>query len=207
MLWCVAILNLIRFITRTNKSRCPGDTPQPNDYKASWAEFYAENRLRFILRQCELNNGKDDKLNRLTTATIEKVVPRLIGDEHLNGGKGVTPVVTHGDLWSGNASRGKIGGQEEPEDLVFDPSAAYTHNEYDLGIMNMFGGFGAAFFEEYHQLCPRTEPVAEYEDRVTLYELYHHLNHHSLFGGGYRSGAVSIMERLIAKYANEKSEL
>ena len=200
-------MNLIKFITHTNKIRCPGDTPQPNDYKASWAEFYAENRLRFILRQCELNNGKDDKLNRLTTTTIEKVVPRLIGNKHLNGGKGVRPVVTHGDLWSGNASRGKIGGQEEPEDLVFDPSAAYTHNEYDLGIMNMFGGFGVAFFEEYHQLCPKTEPVAEYEDRVTLYELYHHLNHHSLFGGGYRSGAVSIMERLIAKYGKEKSEL
>ena len=90
------------------------------------------------MKQSEQHNGKDDKLHRLTTATIDKVVPRLIGDEHLNGGKGVLPVVTHGDLWSGNAARGSIGGQREPEDVVFDPSAAYAHSEYDLGIMNRF---------------------------------------------------------------------
>jgi hypothetical protein len=29
---------------------------------------------------------------------------------------------------------------------------------------------------------------------------YHHLNHHAIFGAGYRSGAVSIMQRLIKKY-------
>lgn len=29
---------------------------------------------------------------------------------------------------------------------------------------------------------------------------YHHLNHHAIFGAGYRSGAVSIMQRLIVKY-------
>lgn len=30
---------------------------------------------------------------------------------------------------------------------------------------------------------------------------YHHLNHYALFGGGYRGGAMSIMKKLIAKYA------
>ena len=29
---------------------------------------------------------------------------------------------------------------------------------------------------------------------------YHHLNHFSLFGGGYRGGAVSIMKTLLTKY-------
>ena len=29
---------------------------------------------------------------------------------------------------------------------------------------------------------------------------YHHLNHFALFGGGYRSGAMSIMKRLLSKY-------
>jgi fructosamine-3-kinase len=38
--------------------------------------------------------------------------------------------------------------------------------------------------------------------------LYHHLNHHALFGGGYRSGALRIMKDLIAKYgSDDKSEL
>ncbi|KLJ11629.1 hypothetical protein EMPG_13191 [Blastomyces silverae] len=37
--------------------------------------------------------------------------------------------------------------------------------------MRMFGGFGGGFLAEYHELCPMTEPVGEYEDRVALYEL------------------------------------
>lgn len=133
-------------------------------------------------------------------------MPRLIGDAHLKGGKGVTPVVVHGDLWSGNASSGTIGGKDgDVEEVVYDPSACYAHSEYELGIMKMFGGFGGAFLKEYHGICPKTEPVEEYEDRVALYELYHHLNHHALFGGGYKSGAVSIMRSLLKKYGGSKA--
>jgi len=183
---------------------CCGDTPQDNSYKESWADFYVNNRFRFILRQSEKSKGKDTELHRLVEATATQVVPRLIGDNHLNGGKGITPVVVHGDLWSGNASRGIIGTKGgEPEDVVYDPSACYAHSEFELGIMKMFGGFGGSFLKEYHELCPKTEPVSEYEDRVALYELYHHLNHHALFGGGYRSGAVSIMKWLISKYGDK----
>jgi len=127
-------------------------------------------------------------------------VPRLLRDGHLGGEKGIMPVVVHGDLWSGNAGRGRIGGEGEVEEIVFDPSSCYAHSEYDLGIMRMFGGFGAATMKEYHELCPKTEPVREYEDRISLYELYHHLNHTAMFGGGYRSGAMAIMRKLIAKY-------
>lgn len=181
---------------------CCGDTEQPNDYTDSWADFYAQHRLLAILKKSERTNGKDPTLRSLVEKTATETVPRLIGDKHLNGGKGVTPVVVHGDLWSGNKGRGRIGGQGAVEDVVFDPSACYAHSEYELGIMKMFGGFGGSFLKEYHQLCPKTEPVDEYEDRVALYELYvkfdqralarttlnervryHHLNHHAIFGG------------------------
>lgn len=180
---------------------CCGDTAQDNSYKESWADFYAENRLRFILREGEKNQGNDTGFHGLVEATASKVVPRLIGDDHLNDGKGITPVVVHGDLWSGNASVGIIGDKKgEPEDVIFDSSACYAHSEFELGIMKMFGGFGASFLKEYHELCPKTEPVEEYEDRVKLYELYHHLNHWAMFGGGYKSGAASIMRSLLLKY-------
>jgi len=81
------------------------------------------------------------------------------------------PVVVHGDLWSGNASRGTLAGRSDVEEVIYDSSACYAHSEYELGIMNMFGGFGGSFFKEYHKLCPKTEPVEEYEDRVALYSL------------------------------------
>jgi fructosamine-3-kinase len=183
---------------------CCGDTPQDNSYKESWADFYAENRLRFILRRGEKAQGSDKEFHNLVEATASKVVPRLIGDDHLNNGKRVTPVVVHGDLWSGNASAGIIGDKGgEPEDVVFDSSACYAHSEFELGIMKMFGGFGGSFLEEYHDLCPKTEPIDEYEDRVRLYELYHHLNHWAMFGGSYKSGAASIMRSLVKKYEGE----
>ena len=186
---------------------CCGDTPQDNTYSSSWADFYANRRLRFILNLAKKNQRGDKNLESLVEQTCTKVVPRLIGDTHLNNGKGVTPVVVHGDLWSGNASRGKLPGMTEAEDVIFDPSACYAHSEFDLGIMKMFGGF-SGIMKEYHKLVPKTEPVNEYDDRVDLYELYHHLNHYALFGGGYKSGAVNIMKHLIAKYgSDEKNEL
>ena len=147
---------------------CCGDTEQDSTYTESWASFYANNRLLRILEKSERQNGKDSTLRSLVERTAKETVPRLIGDKHLNQGKGVTPVVVHGDLWAGNHGSGKIGGRGPVEEVVFDPSACYAHSEYELGIMRMFGGFGS--LKEYHELCPKTEPVEEYEARVQLYE-------------------------------------
>ena len=99
---------------------------------------------------------------------MEKVVPRLLGDGHLGGERGVVPVVVHGDLWSGNKGRGKVGGREAVEEVVFDASACYGHGEFEFGIMRMFGGVD---MREYQRLVPRSEPVGEFDDRVRLYEL------------------------------------
>ena len=185
---------------------CCGDMPQDNTYTASWADFYANRRLRFIMAASKKSNGADKKLESLVEQTCTTVIPRLIGDAHLNNGAGITPVVVHGDLWAGNASRGKLPNMTEPEDVIFDSSACYAHSEFELGIMKMFGGFGPKFLKEYHELVPKTEPREEYEDRVALYELYHHLNHYALFGGGYRSGAVEIMGDLVRRYGKGESK-
>lgn len=158
-----------------------GDTKQPNRFCDSWADFYANERLMVILEESEKRNGKDGALREMVERTARTVVPNLLGDGHLGydkkgNGKGITPVVVHGDLWSGNADRGKIVGSGRKEDeevgeVVYDPSACYGHSEFELGIMKMFGGFGSTFFTAYHRIVPKTEPVDEYEDRVRLYEL------------------------------------
>ena len=186
---------------------CCGNTVQDNSWKSSWAAFFAENRLMHILKCAEKNNGVDRPLRKVVEDVIEKVVPRLLGDGHLGGKQGIQPVVCHGDLWSGNKGKASFDGcSDDPnekgavEDVVFDPSVCYGHYENDHGIMNMFGGFSSSFWKEYHAACPETEPAEEYEDRVKLYEAYHHLNHYSMFGGGYRSGAVEILSRLLKKY-------
>jgi len=133
--------------------------------------------LRAILDAGEKAQGKDAELRGLVEKIVDGVVPRLLGEGHLKSGKGddegkrIVPVVVHGDLWSGNHGVGSIGKDGVVEEVVFDPSSCYAHSEYELGIMRMFGGYGKAFFEEYHRLKPKDEPVEEYEDRMALYEL------------------------------------
>lgn len=169
---------------------CCGNTPQPNSFRSSWAEFFAENRLLAILARAEKNNGKDASLRQLVETVAGDVVPRLLSDGHLGDQQGIVPVVTHGDLWYGNKGTGSFVGRDQAgsdgcgaiEDVVFDPSSAYAHGEWDHGIMKMFGGFGVSFWKEYFKLCHKTEPVVEYGDRVALYESYHHLNHYAMFG-------------------------
>ncbi|KAE9372218.1 hypothetical protein N431DRAFT_439329 [Stipitochalara longipes BDJ] len=186
-------------------STCCGDTQQDNSFKSSWAEFYADNRLRGILKSAERNNGKDAELSSLVERTCETVVPRLLRDGHLKdaGGGNIMAVSIHGDLWSGNHGRGTIG-NGGVEEVVFDPSSSYSHSEFEWGIMRMFGGFSGAFEREYHVLKAKDEPTEEWNDRVRLYELFHHLNHYSIFGGGYRGGAVRIMKDLLKKYGDER---
>ena len=190
---------------------CCGDTPQNNSWNNSWADFFAKNRLLAILERGEQSSGNDPELRKVVERAVKEVVPRLLGEGHLGGTAGIKPVIVHGDLWSGNHGRGRFVGRPSDsssspdaeggtEEVIFDPSTCYAHSEYELGIMQMFGGFGASFMKEYHSLVPKTEPMEEYVDRVKLYESYHHLNHWAIFGGGYRSGAIGILKGLVRKY-------
>ena len=148
---------------------CCGATRQDNAWRASWAGFFADGRLRAVLQAAERRRGPDPALAAAVGRTADEVVPRLLGDDTL---RGVVPVVVHGDLWSGNHGRARVAGDGGPvEEVVFDPSCVYGHSEYELGIMRMFGGFGAAFWKEYGELVPKSEPAEEWEDRLTLYEL------------------------------------
>lgn len=144
---------------------CCGDTPQDNSYMDTWAEFFAEKRLRSVMERCEKRNGRDEEVGGLVDLVVRDVVPRLLGDEYECDGGGeegaeekenmkkkkkerkITPVVVHGDLWAGNKCHAAIpmegdrGGVGVVEEVIFDPSASYAHSEYEWGIMKLFGGF------------------------------------------------------------------
>jgi len=116
----------------------------------------------------------------------QEVIPRLLGPLVIQ------PVLLHGDLWSGN-----IGQSEDGDPVVFDPASYYGHNEADLAIARIFGGFPESFFKTYHEHLPKTEPVEQYDLRSDLYQLFHYLNHTLLFGGHYASSAERKMDILL----------
>ena len=121
-------------------------------------------------------------------ADVNKLWPKL--KENMSEffqGCDIKPSLLHGDLWSGNA------GQVGSNPVIYDAASFYGHHEYDLGIAGMFGGFSSAFYSSYHKLIPK-EPG--FEQRHLLYKLFHNLNHWNHFGGGYKSGSISLMKKL-----------
>jgi fructosamine-3-kinase len=146
-------------------------TRQDYSFRRSWAKFDAENRLRTISRLIEQALGKDNELRMWIERTAAEIVPKLLGNGHLRGKKGISPVLVHGDLWSGNKTGGRVGGKGRIEDVEYDASCCHAHSEYELGLMRTFGGLSTGFFSEYHRLIPKTSLQNEYEDRMKLYQL------------------------------------
>ncbi len=79
--------------------------------------------------------------------------------------------------------------------MLFDLAVYYGDREADLGMTELFGGFGAEFHAAYREAWPLDPGYARRRD---LYNLYHVLNHYNLFGGGYGSQAASMIDRLLA---------
>ncbi|EOR00030.1 hypothetical protein E3P81_02220 [Wallemia ichthyophaga] len=164
-----------------------GETKFNNTWSDNWIDFLNNDRFLYLFEQiCGKNGSRDVEIWKLGQTLMNKTVPSLLS------GIDVKPSLLHGDLWAGNASFSRTTNRP----VIFDACSFYGHNEAELGICMMFGGFGSKFFEGYHSVYPKAEPVDEYDQRIKLYELIHHLNHYAIFGGMYRSGAVSMMKSL-----------
>ena len=157
-----------------------GGTAQPNPWTNDWPTFFAEHRLRHMLRL----------LNRPGLTRPGEVVASRIGD--LFEGVTVRPALLHGDLWSGNIS--VVAGSEATPDewAILDPASYYGHAEAEFG-MSWCASFGPDFWAGYRSLIPEE---AGFRERACLYKAYHILNHAVLFGGGYESEARGLLEGL-----------
>ena len=78
------------------------------------------------------------------------------------------------------------------EENLVEPPHPSGHAEADLAMTELFGGFAPAFYSAYRKISP-LQPG--YEQRRDLYNLYHLLNHLNLFGGGYLSSVLKVLNR------------
>ncbi|KAI9181973.1 hypothetical protein LWI28_020649 [Acer negundo] len=154
-----------------------GSTPQINTWTSDWIEFYAEHRLGYQLKLA-LDQYGDSTIYQRGQRLMKNLAPLF---ENVV----IEPCLLHGDLWSGNISSDKNG-----EPVILDPACYYGHNEAEFG-MSWCAGFGGSFYNSYFEVMPK-QPG--FEKRRDLYMLYHYLNHYNLFGSGYRSSALSIID-------------
>jgi fructosamine-3-kinase len=162
--------------------RSTGSRGLPNEPCATWADFYATQRMAPLARLARdggaLPGAAVDGLDRLDASRLAEV-----------GGPPEPPARLHGDLWAGNRVVDVDG-----RSWLIDPAAHGSHREFDLAMMRLFGGFGPdcfAAYEDAHPLAPG------WQERVALHQIAPLVVHAIKFGGGY----VDAATRAIAQYA------
>ncbi len=148
-----------------------GSLHQSNSPLPTWAEFWAERRLRAQLRSAVDQRRVDGADRSLFEQAIGACHHLLVTAEHEG------PSLLHGDLWAGNVHPGPDG-----RPVLIDPAVYRGHREVDLAMAALFGGLGTRALDAYRETWP-LEPG--HDARRPAYQLYYLLVHLNLFGSGY----------------------
>ena len=160
--------------------RTTGSQALPNNPCETWAGFYADRRLR-PLAKIASDRGA---LTQTTIAKLLAVADRL--DEFEAADEPAARL--HGDLWAGNRVIDAKG-----ESWLIDPACHGGHREFDLAMMQLFGGFAPEVFAAYDDEYPLTPG---WQDRVPLHQLAPLVVHAIKFGGGYGSAVDQALAEL-----------
>jgi len=93
----------------------------------------------------------------------------------------------HGDLWAGNRLIDQQG-----QSWLIDPAAHGGHREFDLSMMQLFGGFGSEVMSAYQEIYPLTPG---WRDRIPLQQLAPLIVHAIKFGGHYVDAVDSAVRK------------
>lgn len=135
-----------------------GRFDQPNGWRAEWPAFFAEQRVRVHLDDPQLDPVLRRRLERACDGPIQELLPTR-----------PVPVLTHGDLWSGNVVAGRL----------VDPEVSYADRELDLACLEMDRRLPPELWAAYVEVLP---PSPGYPARRTALQLHHLLLHVRHFG-------------------------
>jgi protein-ribulosamine 3-kinase len=160
-----------------------GAARQINTSATSWSEFVQQHRLGFQLRWAVDQQLIDRPLQRDLALLIGRLPDLLAGRDDETS-------LLHGDLWSGNYLCDTTG-----QAVVIDPAIYYGCREAEFGMLKLFGGCPAVFYDAYQESWPLPPG---WQQRARVYVLYHLLNHLNLFGSSYlgrcRCEATAILK-------------
>ena len=116
-----------------NEDNYIGSLNQNNDPHDEWHSFYAECRIKPLVKK--LFDAGD-----LSATDIRDA------DLFCNNLRTILPIETpsflHGDLWAGNYMITSSGYA-----AIFDPAVYCGHREMDIGMTKLFGGFDQRFYD------------------------------------------------------------
>jgi len=93
----------------------------------------------------------------------------------------------HGDLWSGNFAN-----TADNIPITFDPSANFSHREFDLAMMCLFGQVPREFNESYFKVFPLT---LGWKERIEFFQSYYLLVHLNMFGLSYKAQLFNLLKK------------
>ncbi|MDX1651252.1 MAG: fructosamine kinase family protein [Brumimicrobium sp.] len=155
-----------------------GSLVQKNSKSSSWSAFYSSQRL-IPLGEEAFNKGL---LHKNHIRQLKNLCARL--DEIYPEEK---PALLHGDLWAGNYF---IDPENNP--VLYDPAIYFGHREIDIAMTLLFGGFPSVFYDSYSETFPLEKG---WKDRTPISQLYPNLVHLNLFGSGYLSAILSVINK------------
>ncbi len=161
-----------------------GASLQQNTWSDDWVSFNQEHRLGFQLglaQESGLLRDDESELVSMVIARLADFIPRHPPASLL-----------HGDLWAGNALQTQV--EDKGVIALIDPAVYYGDPIADIAMMELFGGFPEACFDSYFSVSEETGSI---KSRISVYQLYHMLNHLNLFGRGYAGSVVSIILSLL----------
>ena len=160
-----------------------GLNPQKNHWQENWISFFKKYRLQPQLIWA-FERGYRSSLEEKSERLMEALP--LFFDQYKP-----KPSLLHGDLWSGN-----WGTINNTTPVIFDPAIYYGDREADMAMTKLFGGFPQVFYDAYNY-----QWALDYGFKVrqNLYNLYHLLNHLTLFGEAYLSQTIDLFEQLLSE--------
>ncbi|KAI9695528.1 MAG: hypothetical protein M1820_008541 [Bogoriella megaspora] len=178
---------------------CNGTVQQHTEWNSSWEAFYIES-LKKAFKLEEDVHGFSPEISEMLPDLFEKVCPRLLRPLETEG-RNLRPCLIHGDLWDGNvAVHAKTG-----RPYIFDASAFWAHNEYELHIWKGTRyRIRKTFVKEYFNHFPISPPKDDWEDRHLLYSLRADLHSSILFKQTekFRQLLIQSLRQLVDKFPN-----
>ena len=159
-----------------------GLNPQKNHWQENWISFFKKYRLQPQLIWA-FERGYRSSLEEKSERLMEALP--LFFDQYKP-----KPSLLHGDLWSGN-----WGTINNTTPVIFDPAIYYGDREADMAMTKLFGGFPQVFYDAYNYQWGLDYG---FKVRQNLYNLYHLLNHLTLFGEVYLRQTIDVFEQLLS---------